>query len=470
MLRAILPILFVFGAAAVAGFAAEKIDRTKPPVTPPIPGYRLPPIREASLPNGLSVVLVEDSRFPLVTVRLGFGAGTRYDPADLPGLSDATASLLTEGTKTRTSRQIAEELASIGGALRGVSGPDGLTVGGNVLAEQTPKLLALMADIVRNASFPDDEVQLYKQNRKQGLLAEHSDPGFLATEKLTSILYGTSGYAHIAPTFASVEKLDRKAVSSFRDTWLVPNNAVLILLGRLPSEAETMKLVKEQFGSWQRKALPAPPAPEFPPSRRQIVLVDRPGSVQADIHVGRLGITRKDPDYFPLMMGSLILGGGASSRMFANIREKQGFAYDAHSTVEPRKDAGIVTAVTQVRNEVLEPAMKALFDELDGMGKAPVTDQELADTKNYASGLFLLRLETQNGVADQLNMMRITGLPDKYLEEYTPRVRAVTPEQVQAVAKKYVARADVAIVVVGDAGKIGKSLEKFGEVTVVKAE
>lgn len=469
MLRTILPILFVLGAVVVVGFAAE-IDRTKPPQTPPIPGYKLPPIREASLSNGLSVVLVEDARFPLVTVRLGFNAGTKYDPKDLAGLSEATAALLIEGTKTRTSRQIAEELAAIGGTLQGVSGPDGLTVAGSALAEQTPKLLALLADVAQNASFPEDEIQLYKQNRKQGLLAERSDPGFLATEKLTSVLYGSSGYAHIAPTLASIDRIDRNAVSSFRDARVVPNNAVLILLGRLPGRAETMKLIQERFGSWQRKEVPVPAVPEFPPGKRRIVLVDRPGSVQADIHVGRLAITRKDPDYYPLLMGSLILGGGASSRMFANIREKHGFAYDAHSTVEPRKDAGIATAVTQVRNDVLEPAMKALFEELEGMGKAPVTAEELADTKNYASGLFLLRLETQNGVADQLNMMRITGLPDQYLEEYTARVRAVTPEQVQAAAKKYIVPADVSIVVAGDAGKIQKSLEKFGEVTVVKAE
>jgi predicted Zn-dependent peptidase len=448
---------------------AQTVDRTHPPQTPPIPGYKLPPIQEAKLRNGLAVVLVEDSRFPFVTARLSFRAGDRYDPKDLPGLSETTASLLIEGTATRTSRQIAEELAAMGGSLSGVSGPDGLTLAGGALAENLPRLLALAADVARNATFPDEEVRLRIQNRKQELLAQRSEPSFLAEEKLNAVVFGDSPYAHIAPTAESLDRINRKLISDFRDRRLAPNNAILILLGKLPQQAEVMKLVEQQFGAWEPKQLPASLAAQPPPGKRELLLVDRPGSVQADIHVGKLAVTRASPDYFPLMVGSVILGGGASSRMFANIREKQGFAYDAHSELDLKKDAGMFVAVTQVRNDVVEPAMKAVLDELGGMAKDRVSPEELSDAKNFVSGIYLLRLETQSGLADQLNMMKVTGLPNEYLEKYTLRVRAVEPDQIQAAARKYIAPGDAAIVVVGDAAKIQKPLEKYGKVTVTKS-
>jgi predicted Zn-dependent peptidase len=199
-------------------------------------------------------------------------------------------------------------------------------------------------------------------------------------------------------------------------------------------------------------------------------LVDRPGSVQADIHIGRLAVTRTDPDYYPLLVGNAILGGGASSRLFIDVREKQGFAYDAHSELDRRKDAGAVAAVTQVRNEVVEPAMEAVLGHLSGMAKAPVSADELSNVKNYISGTFLLSLETQASLADQLDLVKTMGLPADYLQMFTTRVRSVEPDQIQAAARKFLAPDNSAIVVVGDASKIETPLEKFGTVEVEKAK
>lgn len=447
-----------------------QVDRTKPPATPPLPDYKLPPTFETRLPNGLTVVLLEDRRFPMTTVRLGFQAGSKYDPKEIPGLAETAAALLTEGTRTRPARQIAEELAAIGGTLSGGAGPDGLTLAGNALSEFTPKLLALVADVARNANFPQEEIALRVQNRKQELQAQRSQPSFLADERLSEVVFGENPYAHIAPTMESLDRIDRKTLAAFQEQYLAPNNAYLVVLGRIPAREETLKLVKEYFGSWQRKEPPAAPQAVFPASARKLALVDRPGSVQADIHLGRLAVNRAHPDYFPLMVAHYILGGGASSRMFMNIREKQGFAYDAHSSVDARRDGGMFSAVTQVRNEVIEPALQAVIDEVAGMGKAPVPEPELARTKNFISGLFVMRLETQNGLATQLIALKLLGLPNSYLEQYTARVRAVTPERIQEVARKYMAPDKAAVVVVGDASKIAKPLAKFGEFNVTKAK
>ena len=230
-----------------------------------------------------------------------------------------------------------------------------------------------MADVARNANFPEKEVELRKQNRKQALLAQLADPGFLAGRKFNELVYGQHPYAHVGPTMQSLDGLDRKAVVTFRDQYFAPNNAVLILIGKIPARADAMKAIEAQFGSWQRKEVPPTPAAPLPESRRQFVLVDRPGSVQADIHIGRLAVTRSSSEYYPLLVGRMILGGGSSSRMFVNIREKEGFAYDAHAEQSAHRDAGTFTAVTQVRNEVVEPALKAVLAELERMQKERVS-------------------------------------------------------------------------------------------------
>jgi len=465
MLRTSLALL-----AVTAGLYAQPVDRTKAPQTPPIPSYKLPPVSQGKLPNGLAIEIVEDNRFPLVTARLNFMAGSKFDPADAPGLADSVASLLSEGTKTRDSRRISEETDAIGGALGASAGPDSLTVVGSSLSEHLTMMLDLLSDITLNANFPANEVNLYRQNKLQSLLQAHTQPSYLAAEKMNQVVYGSSPYAHIAPTPDSLKKLDPKVLAQYRDTYLVPNNATLILIGKLPARAQVMALVTKYFGEWKQKSLPPAPKIEIPAAKRQIVLVDRPGSVQADIHVGRSAPIRTTNEFFPMTVTDKVLGGGTNSRMFADIRERDGFAYDAHSEYATNREAAMFSAVTQVRNDVIEPALKDVLEEMDKLGTTAVPGPELSNVKGYMSGLYLLRLETQDGLATQLNNMKTLGLPDNYLETYTTRVRSVEPDQIQAVAKKYLSTGQAAIVVVGDASKIGDALKKFGEVQVVKAQ
>ena len=461
----ILPFLF-----AGTMLMAQTIDRTKPPETPAVPSFKMPPAHESKLPNGLSIVLVEDARFPLVSMRLSFQAGSKFDPHGLPGLAGMVAGLVTQGTTTRSYRDLAEQLTSIGATLDGHTTPDVFTIGGSVLAENTAKLLDLLSDVALNANFPENEVQLRKQNSKQALLARRSQPSFLANEKFDALVFGEHPYAALSATMESLDRMDRNSIVEFRDAFLVPNNAVLLLVGQLPPQSETLKLVRDHFAAWKEKPIPAAPAKKFPESKRQLVLVDRPGSVQADIHIGRLAATRTDPDYYPLLVGNAILGGGASSRLFLDVREKKGLAYDAHSELDRRKDAGVFTAVTQVRNEEVGTGVEAVLDNLSQMAKAPVTAGELTDIKNYISGGFLISLETQASLADQIDLVNTMGLPKDYLEMFTSRVRSVEPDQIQAAARKFIEPSQAAIVVVGDASQIEKSLEKFGTVQVEKAK
>jgi zinc protease len=292
----------------------------------------------------------------------------------------------------------------------------------------------------------------------------------LAQEKMDEIIFGANSYGHTSPTPESIDKLDIAALTKFRDGYLVPNNGVLIVLGQLPARPALMKQLQAQFGDWQQRPVPASKMAPIPAPSRSLTLVDRPGSVQANVQVGHLAIPRTHPDYFPMVVGNTILGGGASSRLFNDIREKQGFAYNVYSHQIPLKESGSFDAGMQVRNEVIEPALKSMLAHLDAMGKEPGTTSELTNIKNYLSGGFVLRLQTQDGLASQLAIVKTMGLPIDYLENYTTKIRSTEPDRIQEAAKKYIVSDNSAIVVVGDAQKLKPALEKFGKVDVVPAK
>ena len=419
------------------------------------------------LPNGLTVVLARDSRFPLLSVRLAFLAGSKYDPHDLPGLSDSVAALLNQGTTTRSARQIAEQAADLGGQISAGSRHDDLTVAGSCLSTNASQFLALLADVIQHASFPDEEVELQKQNRLQLLRGERAEANYLGQEALNEALFGSHPYAHIGPTEQSIAQLNKKSLETFRDTYLVPNNAFLILVGQMPSEAAMKTLLTAEFGKWQKKGLPVYNPPAFPANRKQLLLVDRPGSVQANIFSAHLAPNRTSPDYFPLALGNTVLGAGLDSRLFNDIREKRGYAYDAHSVYNPLRETAYTSAVTQVRNDVVEPAMQALNDDLAAMSSTDVTAREMTQSKNAYAGSFILRLERQSGLADQLVTVKTMNLPANYLEMFTTHIRSVEPDQVRATGKFW-SPDDATVVVVGDASKIKKSIEKYGAVEIVK--
>jgi zinc protease len=445
------------------------IDRSRPPETPDLPVFKLPPVIQTRLANGLEAVLVEDDRLPLIHLRLGFPAGSKYDPAGLWGLSETTAALLTQGTTERDARQMAERVAELGGSLRAWSGPDALVLEGSVLAENFEAFLELAAEAARRATFPDQEVALRKQNRKQELLAQRALADYLAEEKLAAVVFGAHPYAHQEPTPESIDRLDRSALLAFRDRHLSPARAVLVLVGALPAPERTLRMVEASLADWAAGPAPDPPAAHFPEPRRTLTLMDRPGSVQADLRIGRLAVTREHPDYFPLLVANTVLGGGASSRLFSEIREKRGYAYDAHSALNAMKDGAVLQVVTQIRNEVAGEALQAVLEQMRRIAAEPVSPEELDATRNYLSGVFVIRLETQQGLAGQLAVTRLLDLPLEYLEQYTLRVRAAEPEQVQAAAARYLDPEQAAIVVVGDAARLHGPLKKLGEVRLEKA-
>lgn len=438
----------------------EEFRRQPPPPLSPRP-ISLPSPQETKLANGLSVVIVEDARLPLVSFRLAFGFGDAHDPEHLPGLSDMLAGLLTEGTESRTSRQIADEVARMGATLTAGASSDYTTVAGSALTRFHPEVLELIADVTMHPSFPEHEVELVRQNSKESLKQQRAQPSFLATEMVSRVMFGAHPYAQVAPTPESLDATTRSHLVDFHRRKYVPNNAVLIVVGDVRA-SDTLKLVENLFNEWQpgealRNDFPTPPVR----NARSTYLVDRPGSAQSNIVIANHGITRSNPDYFSLLLMHTVFGATASSRLFMNLREEKGYTYGAYSNLDARRTAGTFRSSAEVRTPVTGDSLKEFFYELERIRTDPVSEKEIADAKSYLTGVFPIRLETQEGIIDQLVQIKMLGLGDDYLYEYRNRVQAVTREDILRVAREYIQPDKAAIIVVGDGVHILEQIKPF---------
>ncbi|MET0625933.1 MAG: pitrilysin family protein [Pyrinomonadaceae bacterium] len=437
--------------------------RRRPPAPLAERALNLPLPEESSLANGLRVIVVEQPRLPLVSFRLAVRAGDSFDPPDLPGLTDVMTDMLVEGTESRTSRQIAEEVARHGASLSAGASSDYLTVAASSLAAYADRVLELLADVTLRPVFPESELALAKANAQQNLIAQRAQPSFLASEAVARVLFGQHPYAVVASTPESIEALTRDALVRHHRQLLVPNNAVLFVVGDVSRE-HVLARAEELFGGWQPGAVDEPVFPD-PPARteRTAYIVDRPGSAQTNILVANVSVTRTDPDYFPVLVMHTILGGNASARLFMNLREEKGYTYGAYSQFDARRLAGSFRATTEVRGEVTGVSLKEIFYELNRIRDEDVTDKELTDAKTYLTGIFPIRLETQEGLTEQLVQIRMHGLPDDYLRTYREHILRVTKEDVRRVAGLYVTPDRAAVVVVGDRAQIREQVVPYAD-------
>ena len=423
----------------------------------------IPTPKETVLPNGLSLVVVEDSRLPLISYRLAFPIGGAFDPPDLPGLTDLLAGLMPEGTTSKTSREIADEVARMGASLSAGASSDSTIVAASALALFNDPILDLMAEIVLEPSFPEHEVELAKQNTKESLRQQRAQPSFLASEMVSRVMFGDHPYSVVAPTPESIDRSSRDEFVKFHRAKLVPNNAVFIVVGDVRYE-QILKRIESLFSTWERGEelvanFPAPPVR----TKRTAYFVDRPGSAQSNIVIANSGITRTSPDYFPMMLMHTVLGANASSRLFMNLREEKGYTYGAYSNLDARRSAGSFRATAEVRSPVTGDSLKEFFYELERIRSTPVSEKEIADAKSYLTGVFPIRLETQEGLTDQLVQIKMLNLPDDYLQNYRDRVQAVTIEEIQRVAEKYVRPDEAALIIVGDGASVLEQVKPYTE-------
>lgn len=440
--------------------STETVRQQPPPPLAPRP-IRIPTSQEVTLSNGLTVIVVEDKRLPLVSYRLAFRSGDANDPPDLPGLTDTLAGLLTEGTETRSSREIADEVARMGASLSAGANSDYTTVAASSLANFSDQVLEMMADVTLRPSFPENEIELTKQNTIESLKQQRAQPSFLATEMVSRVMYGDHPYSIVAPTPESMNATTRERLVPFHRAQFVPNNAVFVVVGDVQTE-QIVREIERLFGEWASGEAPAENFPA-PPVRtsRSAYLVDRPGSAQSNIVIANSGMKRVSTDYFPMLLMHTVLGANASSRLFMNLREEKGYTYGAYSNLDARRTAGTFRVSAEVRTPVTGDSLKEFFYELNRIREEAVSEKEVADAKSYLTGVFPIRLETQEGLIDQLIQIKMFGLPSDHLQTYRDHVSAVTIDQIQNVAQRYIKPDEAAIVIVGDGRQVVEQIEPY---------
>lgn len=460
------------GAPQNPATAPGTILKGKAPVSKETLRVTLPKSQETDLSNGVHLIVLEDHRTPLVNLQMIIdGAGGYYDPANLPGLAGFTATLMREGTATKTSEQISEQLdrlAATVGVGAALSSPVA-TVTGSGLTNNLDTVLALMADVLMNPSFPDAEIARYKTRTRAGLMAQRSQPGFLAQERFSRAVYGAHPASRVSPTPEAVDALNRAALVEFHKAHYVPDGAVLAVSGDI-TLAQAKAKAEAAFGAWKRSgaAIPAPadaPALTGP----SITLVVRPGSVQTTLLVGTQSIQRTDPDFEALTVANRTLG-GPFGRLFEHLREQKGYTYGAGSNFSATRFRGAWNASTDVRTEVTDPALTDLMDEIRQMRDTPVMEKELSDMKRAIVAGFARSLESPGALLNNYVDSYMYKLPADYWEKYPSRIEAVTAGDIQRVAKKYWAPERLQIVAVGDQSKVEPALRKLGAVQIFDAD
>jgi len=427
-----------------------------------------PTVTEKKLDNGLTVVLVPLSNVPKVTAELTFLAGRGTGYREHPGMAQLAGRVLNEGTTSRTSRQLKEELRSIGGSMNVTVDDDATTIGSNALSEFSPKLLELLDDVAEHPAYPKSEVDLAKTNFAQEIEEQRSQPDFVANEQFEKAMFGKHPYGFVVPEPAAIAKITREGLKQFAASHYAPNNAHLIVVGDLEPNAMFSE-VQKAFGAWKRGTAPPLESPSLPKrEKRQIYFVDRPGSVQSTILVGAAAPPRRSPDYIPLRTANMIFGGSFYSRITRNIREDKGYTYSPFSVADLRRRAGAFYTGASVRNEVTGPTILEMLYELDRMRVLPVTKEELDSAKTYSIGTLALEMESQAGLANRINTIYTYELPRNFLVTFDEKVNALKPDDIQSASARYFDTYRGAIVIVGDYAKVKEQVAPFGDVTLIK--
>ena len=452
-------------------------DRTKKPLTGPVPGLTLPSWDERTLSNGLKVIVSQQHELPLIQFNLLINSGWTADPAGKPGVSSLTSDLLDEGTSNRTTLEISEDLKSIGTNLSTRSTFDRSTVSMNTLKKYLDKSLDIFSDIVMSASFPEDELDRKKLQYSSRILQEKSQPFTVALKSFFKALYG-KGHPYAEPytgtgTEESINSIVRDDLVNYYKTYFRPNNATLVVVGDVTSD-EIIPVIEETFSGWERKAVPDINVPDGRKIDKPCVyLINKSGAAQSVIVAGHYGLDRNSPDYYAAEVMNTILGGKFTSRLNMNLREDKGYTYGARSTFIYHKHLGSFLAYAQVQSEVTKESLVEFVKEFKGIaGEKPVGPEELEETEKYITLRYPREFETISQIGDKLEELVSYDLPDNYFNTYVLSIENVTGKEVADAGKKYVRTDNMLYVIMGDLEKIETGIRELnlGEINYLDTE
>src|ERR1700682_1296762 len=454
--------------------SVSKVERkNRAPVSKEVLHVNLPRPVETTLPNGLSVLILQDHRFPTVNVTLRLdGAGALGEPANQPGLAQVTALMLREGTKTRLSRQIGEEVDRMGAQLSASArfGQTAAIIDASGLSDNFEDWFALLTDVLENPTFPSDELAKLKQRPKAQLIQQRTQSGFLASERFAKAVYGVHPASTVSATPESLDALTSETLAKWHKEFYAPQNAILAIAGDVNAKDLIPKLTKWLGGGQKTRAKASQPGNPTPAAARKIYVVNRPDSVQTTLAMGNIAIARTSPDYVPLVVLDQVLGAGAASRLFLNLREEKGYTYGVYSSFAASKFPGPWRAGGDLRTDVTEGAMNEFMKELNRIRDEKVPEKELDEARRAVVAGFALSLEQPTQVLQLAVERKIYGFPEDYWDTYPVKIAAVSADDLQRVAQTYINPQTMQVVAVGDASKIKTVMEKFGPVGVYDAQ
>jgi len=431
-----------------------KAGMLKPPASPAVEEYQLK--------NGMRVWLVQRPELPKVAFRLVVRGGDSFDPADAPGLAMLMARTITQGTTSRSSREIAEAAEGVGGDLVGSANRDFADVSLDSLSEHAADAISLLADIAQNANFPESEVELAKSNMQDELREKEASPRFLAQRAWYGITYGDHPYHIVAATMKTLQSATPQTLRALYQEEFRPDQALLIAVGSFEKAALTAQIEKA-LGGW--KALSGmQPAIKAPITKEdhKVYYIERPGSVQTTLLIGTVGLTARDPDEPRLRVADTIYGGSFGSRLTRNIREDKGYTYSPYSYIVANRLSGVCATSEDVRNEVTGPALKETFFELKRIATEPPSADEMEHAKRYLIGNTALDLQSRTEVAARLGKYWIDGQPANHLDEEMADVQKASAADAAQAAAKYFNPDHMTVIAVGEKAVILDQLKPFG--------
>jgi zinc protease len=410
----------------------------------------------------MQVVTVLHHEQPAVSMRLLVRAGSAQDPKGKGGVATLTAALLDQGTTTKSAFQIADMIDSIGGGMGTGAGSDLSFVNVVVMKDSFAVAMELLADVVRNPAFAEEEIDRQRQQAVSGLQVSQNDPDYLASVVFDRLVYGFHPYGlPNSGTAESLASVTREDLQEFHQRYFVPNNMILAIVGDVTSE-EAFGASERVFGKWPRADVSMPKLMEPPSPTRRVVVIDKPDAVQTEIRVGHLGIPRKHADYMAVDLAFKILGGEGANRLHRVLRSERGLTYGASADIQTLKQTGDFVAETDTRTETTGEALRLIFEEYSRLRRDRVHERELQDAQAYLAGNFPLTIETPDAIATQVLNAVFYELPLAEIPTYRERVQAVSPDDVQRVARTYVHPDRLAVVLVGNASGFLSQLKGLG--------
>ena len=435
---------------------SSQLDRSVMPESGPAPEIFFGKPNTFKLDNGLTVMVVENSKLPRASASLSFDNPLIFE-GEIAGISSILGEMIGNGTQSISKEKFLEEVDFMGASMS-VSGSGAFA---SSLSRYFPRVLELMADAVLNPLLTQDEFESQKNLIKESLKTADKDVATAASRVQDLITYGAS---HPNGEFVSQETLDKSELNDaidFYNNYASPKNAYLVILGDVNFE-EIKESVTKLLSAWESKDVVSKSFPKpINPENTEILFVDMPNGVQAVVSViNTIDFNKKESDYFSALVANRILGGGGAGRLFNNLREDKGWTYGSYSGIsESYKTKGYFIAQAQVRNEVADSAAVELLREVDKMRNTLVSDNELSSAKAKYTGNFVMSLEDPSTIAGFARNIITQDLPEDYYNSFLEKINSVTKEDVRNAAEKYFLTNNTRVFVTGKGSEIIDALE-----------